>query len=295
MGSTTIEWATHTWNPGIFGCEEVSPACANCYAAKMAHRLVAMGVYPEGITIPRASGVHWSGKVIVADEVNTNGLPTKGGRVFVTSMADLFHAEVPHDFIFRVFVEMERRPNVTFMVLTKRIETAAEFGRVYRWPANVWIGTTVEDQKRADERIPYLQAIDAPVRFLSCEPLLGPIDLLYAAFNGADSLTAMHRIDWVIGGGESGHGARPTHPDWARDLRDQCFNAGVPFMWKQWGDLLPACQIGANDRPSARRTVSVPSPHNPRKRNTYYKLGKAHTGRLLDGRTWDEFPTPRAA
>ena len=311
MGSTSIEWATHSWNPGVYGCEEVSPACANCYAAKMAHRLVAMGNYPDGITTKRASGVHWSGEVKVhrayderldqwRDEVLTHDLPKRGpARVFTTSMGDLFHKAVPLDFLVKVFAEIERRPWADFLVLTKRPERFAEFSETYRLPNNVWAGTTVENQKYADERVPHLLRIrGAAVRFLSVEPMLGPIDLLYAAFNGADSFGSMAGIDWVIAGGESGSKARPSSPAWFRDLRDQCVRAKVAFFFKQWG------QWGLVDRGTKGSiwlgpdgtTVTPALPDPPFGRDLPHewalmaKIGRAESGRMLDGRTWDELP-----
>jgi len=200
--TTSIEWTDHTINPGIYGCTEVSPACANCYAAGMAHRLVAMGVYPDGITEKRSSGVHWSGKVSVDyDQIEKAfaKLPKrKNARVFVTSMSDLFHEDVEFAFVHDVFEQMEARPHLTFQVLTKRPERMQAFWQqwqegdykqyvddgvapedvpVLEWPTNVWAGCTVEDQKRADERIPHLLRVPAKVRFLSVEPMVGAVDL----------------------------------------------------------------------------------------------------------------------
>ncbi len=299
--SNPIGWCDRTLNPAIYRCQEVSPACAHCYAAIMAHRQVAMGNYPPGITVKRASGVHWSGVVKVdADRIKRvfAKLPDlgRGRRVFVTSMADLFHRDVPFDFIERVFVEMVKRPSWTFMVLTKRPERAVEWWhhRVVGpsawatagytaitgtrveplWPANVWMGTTVEDQERANERIPHLLQIPAKVRFLSCEPLLGPIQLgiqRCSSCGGTGTISGdppqdcqecdgrgrwtMHpdgvhslpaTIDWVIAGGESGSKSRPTNPAWFYSLRDQCVDAGVSFWFKQWGMWAPGEEIEAN-------------------------------------------------
>ena len=180
--STNIEWTDHTLNPGIYGCQEVSPACANCYAAAMARRLAGMGqgAY-EGVA--RQGG--WTGEVRVDfDRIKPafDALPKrKPARVFVTSMSDLFHPDVPASFIDRVFREMEARPHLTFQVLTKRPEHMVSWWRWtdgdFAWPTNVWAGTTVEDQRRADERIPELLEVPAAVRFLSCETLLGRIDI----------------------------------------------------------------------------------------------------------------------
>lgn len=186
MSLSSIGWTDITWNPGIYGCREVSRACLNCYAAKMAHRLVAMGHYPPGITTKRASGVHWSGHVEVADEpTNLHHLPKKKpARVFVTSMSDLFHPDVPDNFIRAVFMEMKNRPHLTFQVLTKRPERILAFWRAWiedqainwPWPSNVWIGCTIEGQDQ-DDRLLHLVQVPARVRFVSCEPLMGPLDL----------------------------------------------------------------------------------------------------------------------
>jgi protein gp37 len=284
MGLSSIEWTSRTLNPGVYGCELVSPACTHCYAMGMSHRHTAQGLAPEGITrVPTPGrGPVWTGKVVVRYERIAAAFaalpkkPRKDGqpiRVFVTSMADLFHKDVPDDFIDRVFVEMERRPWMTFQVLTKRIErvpTWWETRATYApegmpaWPANVWMGTTVEDQRRADERIPHLLRVPASVRFLSVEPMVGPVDLDplwcdscdYAGRSATEHvvfeppsqpwctecdrevgspgwLSSVPGIDWVIAGGESGQKARPSDPAWFRALRDQCKAAGVPFFMKQ--------------------------------------------------------------
>jgi protein gp37 len=319
VGSTTIEWTDRTWNPGIYGCEEVSPACAQCYAAKMAHRLSAAGVYPPGITVKRASGVHWSGKVEVADLVTmtdaaVRSLPQrKRARVFVTSMSDVRYLD--DERMRRMFAVFAVYPHLTFQVLTKDPaalsrwfaaasvdELAEDAGHVARaylglrefvwdapgsdvhlcrttrpWPGwplpNVWLGTTVEDRPRADERIPHLRRIPAAVRFLSCEPLLGPV---------ADSLGALEGIHWVIAGGESGPGARPSDPDWFADLAAACRHAGVPFFFKQWGEWGPL-----RDGVVVKRGRSMPSGA------LMGWLGRAAAGRELLGRTWDQFPEER--
>ena len=227
---TSIEWTDRTLNPGVYGCQIASPACQHCYAAALAHRLQRMGQPAYGgLTEKRDGIVRWTGEVRVdydAIAPTFAKLPrSKPTRVFVTSMADLFHADVPFDFVDRVFDEMRRRPHVTFQVLTKRTARMAEFAEARGWPRNAWAGSTVEDQRRADERIPHLRRVPAVVRFLSMEPLLGPVDL-----RGGDG------VGWVIAGGESGRHARITHPDWFRSLRDQCAASGIPFFFKQWGE-----------------------------------------------------------
>lgn len=245
--SNPIGWTDRTLNPGIYGCEEVSPECGRCYAATMAHRLGAMGQERyQGLTRKTANGVHWTGEVRVdyAQIVPAfDKLPRRGAsRVFVTSMADLFHPSVPRDFQDRVFNEMEARPHLTFQVLTKHPGRMAEFGlanfdadpRVGSWPANVWAGTTAGDQKRADIRVKELLRVPAAVRFVSAEPLLGPV-----AFStwGASSWLGYpgepDSVHWVIAGCESGPKRRPSELDWFRSIRDECATFGARFYLKQ--------------------------------------------------------------
>ena len=258
---TKIEWCDHTLNPGIYGCQEVSPACKNCYAAVMARRQIAMGNYPEGV----ADNTGWTGKVVVEyDRVGPTfaKLPKKKpARVFVTSMSDLFHKDVPFGFIDEVFREMEARPHLTFQVLTKRpermvawVERAARLGDD-DWPENVMAGCTVEDQKRADERIPELLEVPALWHFVSCEPLLGRLDLspwLGAVCNHEDAYVEYDTnalicreceesnfVTWVIAGGESGPRTRASDPAWFRDIRDQCASASVAYFHKQMTGKAP--------------------------------------------------------
>jgi protein gp37 len=231
--TSTIEWTEATWNP-VTGCNKISPGCKFCYAERMAYRLQAMGqeryrnafkvtLQPDALEIP----LRWRTPRVI----------------FVNSMSDLFHKEVPPEYIRQVFAVMEQSPQHTFQVLTKRPERAAELSCELPWPANVWMGTSIETVDyvwRARE----LKRVPARIRFLSVEPLLGPIPRL-----------PLKGIHWVIVGGESGPGARPMKAEWARQIRDQCVARGVPFFFKQWG--------GTN---------------------------KKRTGRVLDGRTWDEMP-----
>lgn len=332
MGETKIEWTDATWNPGIFGCEEVSPACANCYAAPMAHRLVGMGRYPEGVTARRASGVHWSGVVRVADSIQgLDGLPKRAHkRVFVTSMSDLFHKDVPFRFIADVFDAMNDRQHLTFQVLTKRPERAFEWwqwstalpdpdqdkGIRYCWPRNVWLGATVEDQARADERIPWLLRVPAPVRLLSMEPLLGPVNLRRVVYDGVCAIDALEglcgwpsphadceRLHWVITGGESGHRARPSNPQWFRNIRDACLQTDVPFFFKQWGswvgeedcDAAPRGYHEQSSEDGGRPRHEWPSgsgcPGHPvAYRETSYHFGRDYDPKTLDGVTHRAFP-----
>lgn len=275
MATTSIEWTERSWNP-IVGCTKVSPGCAHCYAETMARRLKAMG-RPEYQDAINGNG-KWTGRVTLVPERLDEPLRRKKPTVyFVNSMSDLFHEDVPDEFIYQVFARMILGSQHTYQILTKRPQRALNWFETFKpeartnnveWPlSNVWFGVSVENQKAADERIPYLLQTPAAVRFLSCEPLLGPVDIsewlpstqeLTLGFLGNHNpifRKATDCIGWVIVGGESGPHARPMHPDWARAIRDQCQVAGVPFFFKQWG--------GVN---------------------------KKSAGRLLDGREWQEMP-----
>lgn len=266
--TTAIEWTDRTWNP-ITGCTKVSPGCDNCYAETIAERFRGGPAFPNGFDVQLrehklSEPLRWR----------------KPSKVFVNSMSDLFHDSVPADYIIDVFAVMAKAQQHTFQVLTKRharmrsLLSDSGFAREMWdrlgiveypevpdevWPLpNVWLGVSTEDQKWADIRIPALLETPAAVRFISAEPLIGPITLSADAigrYYGGDPREDERGLDWVIVGGESGRGARPMHPDWARSLRDQCTSAGVPFLFKQWGGRTP----------------------------------KAN-GRVLDGRTWDEYP-----
>ena len=212
--STSIEWTEATWNP-VTGCSKIAAGCANCYAERMARRLQAMGNprYVNGFAVT----IHY-------DLLDLPLLWRKPKTVFVNSMSDLFHENVPLEFIEAVFRTIERAHWHLFQVLTKRANRLAEVGPELRWPPNLWMGVTVERQEYA-WRVASLKSVPAAMRFLSCEPLLGPLEL---DFEG---------IDWVIAGGESGPGARPMELSWVRMLRDQCREAGVPFFFKQLGGV----------------------------------------------------------
>jgi protein gp37 len=231
--NSTIEWTEATWNP-VTGCSKISPGCKNCYAERMAHRLKAMGVHayrndfevtlqPHGLTLP----LTWR----------------KSRRIFVNSMSDLFHENVPDAYIRDVFSIIRQAAWHQFQVLTKRSPRLAELSGSLEWPSNLWMGVSVE---RTDYRfrIDDLRRTGAAVRFLSLEPLLGELPDL-----------DLSGIDWVIVGGESGPHARPMDAAWVHDLRDQCRDAGVAFFFKQWGGTR-----------------------------------KKRTGRLLQGRIYDEMP-----
>ena len=228
-----IEWTDATWNP-VTGCTKVSPGCKLCYAERMSKRLKATGMvkyqngfevtwHPEALEIP----LRWR----------------KPRTIFVNSMSDLFHYQVPDQFVRDVFGVMEQAHWHRYQVLTKRPERVAALTHELPWPQQVWLGVSVESSRYLD-RIDLLRQCGAVTKFLSLEPLLGPLPDLN-----------LDGIDWVIVGGESGPGARPMEAGWARDIRDQCIEAGVPFHFKQWGGVF-----------------------------------KKRHGRELDGRTWDEMP-----
>jgi protein gp37 len=236
MGSSSsIEWTEATWNP-VTGCNKISPGCKFCYADRLAKRLQKMGnpKYVNGFDLT------------IQESALTLPLSWKRPQtIFVNSMSDLFHEDIDEVYIRRVFDVMRRAHWHRFQVLTKRSERLAEMSPRIDWPANVWMGVSVERQDYAF-RIDHLRATGARIRFLSLEPLIGPLPDL-----------DLSSIDWVIVGGESGPGCRPIVEDWVIDIRDQCANGGVPFFFKQWG--------GTNKRKS---------------------------GRVLQGRTWDEMPVP---
>lgn len=245
--SSSIEWTEATWNP-TRGCTRVSPGCQNCYAERFAHRLGAEGQAYAGLTKSTPNGPRWRGVLRLIDDAVELPLHWQKPRmIFVNSMSDLFHDKVPLAFLERIFDVMRRAHWHTFQVLTKRAERLAEVGRTLSWPSNVWMGVSVESDEYV-YRVDHLRRVDARVRFLSLEPLLGPLPSL-----------RLDGIHWAIVGGESGPGARPMSPEWVRAIRDTCSRAGVPFFFKQWGGVR-----------------------------------KSSTGRVLDGRTWDEFP-PRPA
>jgi protein gp37 len=231
--SSAIEWTQTTWNP-VAGCRMVSAGCAHCYAERMAKRLAAMaqaararGANPgrtanyEGVVNDRGS---WNGRVFLDYAALEDPLGWRLPRtIFVNSMSDLFYEEVPFDFVQRVFEVMNRCPQHTFQVLTKRPAVAAECSPRLSWTPNIWMGTSVENASVV-QRVDALCRTGARIKFLSVEPLLGPLPRL-----------PLRGIDWVIVGGESGPGARPMRPEWVRQIRDRCLARGVPFFFKQWG------------------------------------------------------------
>jgi len=215
MANSKIEWTESTWNP-VTGCTKISAGCKNCYAERMAKRLCAMGQanYANGF------------ELTMHPHVLEHPLKWKKPQViFVNSMSDLFHEDVPLDFIRQIFDVMTRASWHTFQVLTKRSERLAELAPLLNWPDNVWMGVTVENADCA-YRIDDLREVPSAVRFLSMEPLLSAVEDIN-----------LDNIDWVIVGGESGPGSRPIELDWVRNIRMQCQNADVPFFFKQWGGV----------------------------------------------------------
>jgi protein gp37 len=213
MATSAIEWTESTWNP-LTGCTKVSPGCKHCYAERMAKRLQAMGLekYRNGFRL-----------TLHPDVLEEPLQWMKPQMIFVNSMSDLFHQDVPLEFIHQIFDVMYRAHWHTFQVLTKRAERLLELDSALVWPVNVWMGVSVENSDYI-ERVHSLQRTHAQTKFLSCEPLLGALPNL-----------PLMGIQWVIVGGESGPGARPVEREWVKDIRDQCLRANVPFFFKQWG------------------------------------------------------------
>ena len=266
---STIEWCDATWNI-ITGCSYVSSGCASCYAARLA--ATRLKNHPSRKSLVDGKG-RWTGEVRFNEEWLYQPLRwRKSRRIFVCAHGDLFHEAVPLAWIDTIMDVIVQSPQHIFQILTKRPERARNYlidvncMRAYSFP-NIWLGTSVEDQAAADERIPKLLQAPARVRWISAEPLLGPIDLRMLHYDGITDIDALAgkyglhlshdcvALDWVVAGGESGPAARPMDPDWARFLRDQCLATEAPFFFKQWGGLTA-------------------------------KSG----GRILDGRTWDEMP-----
>lgn len=311
--NSNIEWTDNTFNPWI-GCTHVSEGCRFCYAEEMMDKRYGRVEWGKGKPRQRTSEANWKKPVQWNKAAEKAGIRTK---VFCASLADVFDEEVPHEWRLDLWRLIERTPNLDWLLLTKRPQNIKSFQQwmagaddisIANFPRNVWLGTTVENQKAADERIPILLQVPAVVRFLSVEPMIGPVRL-------PDEFLSLGKQAWCIVGGESGPGARPMHPDWARDLRDQCNAACVPFLFKQWGEYRPAESV----QEATQQPVVVPfAPgasvasgcfHMPHQVESMLdgkgrfaatncamvKLGKHRAGRILDGRTWDEYPTPEAA
>jgi protein gp37 len=321
MQQSKIEWTDTTWNP-VTGCTKVSQGCKNCYAERLYERFHGKGSFRN---------------VICHYNRLSQPFKFKGNqRVFVNSMSDLFHKDVSDQFIVEVLHVISKTPQHTYQVLTKRPERMLEFftncainpydDKLYPIPQNLWLGVSVEDQQAADERIPLLLQVPAAVRFLSCEPLLGPVDIIKAA-----KLTPNHwgdphcppSIQWIIAGGESGPKARPTHPDWVRLIRDQCEDQEVTFFFKQWGEYIPFentaqppfmyCSAKGEEYDSHHLNVIDPETseagrfmgkrwmevldavhycHELKSADCMFlKVGKKAAGRLLDGKEYNGMPS----
>lgn len=316
--NTKIEWTDHTFNPFI-GCTKVSPGCKNCYAENLMDTRMGKVVWgPKGERV-RTSKANWNKPL----QWNANheaffAAHGRRQRVFCASLADVFDNAVDPQWREDLFKLIEATPNLDWLLLTKRIGNVGnmlpvpfDFAKLY---PHVWIGATIVNQEEADRDIPKLLAVDASVRFLSMEPLLGPVDLEHACDLAEEQIckgswrempdpikcaAALRRgsvalLDWVIVGGESGPGARPMHPAWALSLRDQCVDAGVAFHFKQHGEWMPAEKDGDN----VKLTFPVGGPYGPANPEFYdwpdgtvsARVGKKAAGRMLDGCTWDEFP-----
>lgn len=320
--NTAISWCDHTIN-FWWGCMKVSPACANCYAETMDARFhPALPDVKNNTPLPLAA--HWgpeNSRMLRVEAASREAMRYQRfaaknqhrWKVFANSMSDFFEDRRDLDLPRLEALELiQNTPRIDWLILTKRPEKVLELlaraqkiaqgqghlfdrnNRLAEWlgwwlsgkaPANVWMGTTVEDQERADQRIPALLQVPAAVRFLSCEPLLGPVDLRFTDcwLGYTPNRDLLH---WVIVGGESGARARPMHPDWARGLRDQCAAAGVPFFFKQWGSWSPNCLCG---RVKACVTTARPTPGKP---GCMFRCGKCAGGNTLDEVIHGAFPEP---
>jgi len=309
--NTSIEWADHTFNPWI-GCTKVSPGCDNCYAASQdAFRHWT----PEGWGGPRKRTKTWG------DPVKWNAQAEREGRrfrVFCASLADVFDNHVPTEWRADLFTLIAKTPHLDWLLLTKRIGNVERMLDDIRHGAdedlpvwdyldtmNVWLGATVVNQEEADRDIPKLLAVPARVRFLSIEPMLGPIDLSSTGFeislNGLDDPVTTN-LHWIIAGGESGPHARPAHPDWFRSLREQCAAADVPFLFKQWGEWTPGENVERQrgmvevarlwDDRWDRWPLNLTTDHGHiDDQPDLYRIGKKAAGRLLDGVEHNGFPS----
>ncbi|KVP90028.1 hypothetical protein WJ97_23910 [Burkholderia ubonensis] len=322
--NTTIEWCDHTFNPWE-GCQKVGPGCDHCYAETRNARFGGGTAINWGPGAPRrrTSPANWRKPLQWNRDGTFYAIHGRRQRVFCASLADVFDNAVDPAWRRDLFALIAHTPNLDWLLLTKRIGNVAEMLRwidVDRLPDNVWLGATIVNQAEADRDIPKLLEVPARVRFLSMEPLLGPAEL---HADWIDRNLARGRfgcvtpdvdtparyimpptLDWVIVGGESGHGARPMHPDWARSLRDQCMSAGVPFLFKQHGEWSPGsgdfgagrfetAAIARDGRvaPGGHRVEDYPAgAESGDGWAMVHRAGKRAAGRLLDGRTHDEFP-----
>ena len=318
VANTKIEWCDHTWNPWI-GCTKVGPGCDHCYAENLMDTRMGVAVWGPGNPRVRTKEANW--KMPLRWNAQADAFMAQHGRrqrVFCASLADVFDNAVDSQWRTDLFELIAATPNLDWLLLTKRIGNVGnmlpvpfDFDRHF---PNVWIGATIVNQAEADRDIPKLLQVPARVRFLSMEPLLGLVDLTSIDVFGGDAeifplkgttncvndegepADDVPALDWVIVGGESGPGARPMHPEWARSLRDQCEAAGVPFLFKQWGEWMPTIREGD----TVKLVFEKGAPHGPDQPAFHdwpdgqgaARVGKKAAGRLLDGRTWDGFPAP---
>jgi len=328
MGDKTkIEWAEATINP-VIGCSKVSAGCDNCYAERMAGRLANIPATHDAYSkvvwwMHNTDGsgfFQWNGITAFVESALDKPLRwKKPRRIFVCSMGDLFHESVDFYWQAQVLSVIAECQHHTFMVLTKRPHIMADFfsrHEVLDYCPNLWLGVTAENQQAADERIPILLQTPAAVRFVSVEPMLGPVDLRLRGncshcFKYGNQYHIAHPceqcgyqggvlpIDWVIAGGESGPGARPMQPEWVRGLRDQCQGVGVPFLFKQWGEWQECPSFKEMDKTTIMmdyygRKINANERFDPVVGDRLLsRLGKKKAGRLLDGVTWDQFPEGR--
>lgn len=285
MGENSgIEWTHHTFNPWI-GCTKISPACDNCYAEAYDKRYGGEHWGPKAER-RRTAFSNWNNPRRWNRQAENEGIRL---RVFCASLADVFDNAVPVEWRNDLWTLISETPNLDWLLLTKRPQNIAKMlpldwhTKINGCYENVWLGTTVENEQEADRRIPHLIDVKAAVHFLSCEPLLGPVNIsMYlskAEWRGLPGWQSSHEIDWVIAGGESGPNARPSNPEWYRSLRDQCIDAGVPFLFKQWGEYVSVSEVegsGQHYTFDDGRTVR--------------RVGKKAAGRTLDGILWDEYP-----
>ena len=310
MNKSAIEWTDATRNPAS-GCTKVSQGCKNCYAERITNRFGGKGAFDKIVLHPER--LDWPLRV------------RKPKKIFVNSMADLFHEQVPEEFAGHVFATMARCPQHTFQILTKRPEIMLDLignaearwgpfqdaatlkGDIPDWPLlNVWLGISAENQETFDARWPYLRDTPAAVRFVSYEPALGPLDVAAGLPRQGDG-GVKPPLHWLIAGGESGPKARPAHPDWFRKVRDQCSEVSIPFFFKQWGEWLwhetyaipgcghesstgaegPALKLG---RPVVIFKCDLCGQLHDDHGIEFERVGKKRAGRLLDGKEWSEFP-----
>lgn len=313
MSESKIEWTDATWNP-VTGCSKVSDGCKHCYAERVFARM------SQNPKVPAYHGRKFTDVMCHEERLNEPLKWRKPRMIFVNSMSDLFHEDVPDEFIEKILRVMGDAWWHTYQILTKRPDRMKQhMNRFAPWrPHNIWLGVSVENQETADERIPLLLETMAAVRFVSYEPALGPVEFCHefvedvgwidslrgaCHIDGCNEPIRGERIHWVIAGGESGPNARPSHPDWFRSVRDQCQAAGVPFFFKQWGEWMPLSDW--RKRPSEPEGPTIV--YMPEDRITWVgaapielcnaevlvsmcRVGKHCAGRLLDGVEWSQFP-----